>query len=141
MKKTILGVCFCLILSFCLTGCGEASTETPWNADNQQAESTEHTHSYKYWEANLDEHWRTCTECGEETDRGPHCFSKDEGCTDCVGIIYDISKDQKELILYDDQVEILYDAFFDKDGKVTHEQRFIPVENEDGTITYVEETE
>lgn len=80
-----------------------------------------HTHETSgVWSADFDNHWMTCTDCGEKMDVGAHTLDDADTCTVCGAQLIDWG-DSKSLFLFDENGEPLKTADYDADGNVLTE--------------------
>ena len=101
MKKFIASL-LALIAVFACTGCGHMHTVDRWHVD------------YYY-------HFHVCTECGEETDKTPHEFGKDEICIICNSKVVLNDNGNITVTVYNEEGDITRELVFDKEGKLIKE--------------------
>lgn len=80
-----------------------------------------HTHAASgVWDADYENHWMTCTDCGEETDKGAHTLDEYDTCTVCGAQLIDWGE-SKSLYLFNESGDPLKTADYDADGNLVTE--------------------
>lgn len=84
-----------------------------------------HTHlASDAWEMDLNNHWKTCTDCGKKLEKGTHIIDEaSEACTVCGAVVMDFG-DYTSLRMYNESDEPLKVTDYDTNGKVLTETIF-----------------
>lgn len=117
MKKQIISIfAVCAMLALAMSGCG-------------------HAHQTDAWDADLNEHWKLCTDCGEIAESGEHTLDEANFCTVCGAEIADWG-DSKSLYLSNEAGDLLKMVDYDADGTVTAELLYRYEYDSDGNLLY-----
>lgn len=95
-----------------------------------------HTHqSSGVWEADLDNHWTTCAECGKTLDTGAHTLDGSEQCTVCGAQVIDWG-DNKSVYRFNEYGDFLSAVDYDANGEVVIETVYEYEYDADGNLLH-----
>lgn len=119
MKKQVMSILvLCAMIAVLLSGCSKS-----------------HVHqTADVWDTDLNNHWKTCTDCGENAEEGAHTLDEMDCCTVCGTMIVDWG-DSKSLSLYNEDGDLLKMADYDQDGNVVTETVCTYEHDSEGRLT------
>lgn len=95
-----------------------------------------HTHvTADIWEADLNNHWKACTECDGKTDENKHTFDDFYTCTVCGAQIVEWD-DSTSLDIFNESGDPLKSAEYDANGNLVTETLYSYDYDGDGNLTH-----
>lgn len=119
MQKNVRSLAACAAITMLLTGCAGSHTH--------QTSGT--------WEADLKEHWQSCSDCGKKLDKGAHTLDEFERCAICGAEVVDWG-DSQSLYQYTERGELLRISDYDASGKTVTETVFTYEYDTDGNLLH-----
>lgn len=120
MQKNIRFIlAVCAAMAVLLAGCAVGHTHQPSGT----------------WEADLNNHWTTCSECGKTIDKGAHTLDGSEQCTVCGAQVIDWG-DSKSLYQFNEYDDFLKMVDYDASGNVINETVYEYEYDTDGNLLY-----
>lgn len=145
MKK-ILPALLVLILLFMLSACEQDTSPTPPPSSTQLAQPTSaptqtpttkpiHVHTPGPWNADWENHWLACTECGEYLELSSHNANNQwDICFECDAEIKKHSQGYITVQLYDRNTKTNTTHYYDLLGNLLVTSKQIDTYNEDGYL-------